>query len=106
MTILVGGSVFSAALLCWRCFAIRGNKSDGVLAGALSAVVSHFLIPTALCVCVALNHPEPAQILKLVEAGFLFSLMSVLFFGWITIPVGAFVGWVIAYHQGGNRASP
>ena len=106
MTILVGGCVFSAGLFCWRRFAIRGNKSDGVLAGALSAVVSHFLIPTALLVCVAFDNREPIHVLKLVEASFLFSLMSLLSFGWITIPVGAVVGWVIAYHQGGDRASP
>lgn len=60
MTVVVGGCVFSAGLFCWRWFAIRGRKVVGVLAGALSAVVSHFLIPTALCVrCVEPPRTRP-----------------------------------------------
>lgn len=57
----------------------------------------------AFCTIVALNNKDRGPVADLFVAGLVFSFLSLLFYGWVTIPVGALVGWVIADRQSRGR---
>ncbi len=102
-------AAFLSGTLCW--WAVVARRADArrwraVMAGALAAGLGHWLCWYLLFVHAyvwnAITGAPPAvsgpivNPLMAVAGSGLYALLSLYFFGWITVPVGALIGWGLA----------
>ena len=102
--LLISGCVSAAVLspLLWARLAVDGRRfrvGFGALAGGLAAVLSHFAVPAMGLVVMAILDPPGGAFLAIAAAGARFvvfiGFMTLIFAGWITVPIGAVGGWIV-----------
>lgn len=106
-------SAFVTAMFFWWLIVVRKQQYGtmrGALAGAVSGAVAHYvcwyliLVGAAICHLVtggctgSLGEAPMNPIFALAGAG-VYSGLSLLFFGWITVPAGALIGGILARAQ-------
>ncbi len=117
--VLVGASGFLTALVMWwaivgraRTAPIRRGLISGIASGVLIHPVCSCLVTAGNCLTVLLGvsstDPLAEPLLTLgheFSAVFNFSILSLLFFGWLTVVAGALTGGLLASWQDGGSAS-
>ena len=103
------GAFGTTAFFWWLIVARRAgyNAWSGAMAGGLSGIVSHYacwylyLLGANICYgltggCVSSLGEPPIDLLNGLWGTLIFSLVSLMFVGWITVPLGIAVGawWV------------
>jgi hypothetical protein len=99
------GACGTTAFFWWLIVARRANYSarSGALAGGLSGVVAHYtcwylyLVGVNICYgltggCVSSLNEPPLDLLNGLWGTLVFSLVSLMFLGWLTVPLGMAVG--------------
>jgi hypothetical protein len=96
-------SAFFCGIVCWGIFIVRGQKTGfwrGAWVGALVALLSH---PVAwygsILYFYLTGEPRTLNPLEGILASLFYALVSLIFVGWLTLPVGAVVGSLLAYAQ-------
>ena len=89
-------------------FAVTNAVKWGATAGAVAGVVSHYLTWTLaflganLCFwltggCTGSLGDPPANLLVALTGAAAQTFLSLLIFGWLTVPIGAVLGWAFGY---------
>ena len=108
-----GLAAFGTTAFFWWLIVVRRNQykaKDGALAGGLSGLVSHYacwylyLMGANLCYwltggCVSSLGEPPIDLLNGLWGTFIFSLVSLMFLGWATVPLGMLVGAIWAWRR-------
>jgi hypothetical protein len=111
-------AAFATAALFWWWLLDRPaihSRTRGAIAGALAGAVAHYacwlllLLGASAChavtgACADSFGDGPIGPLDALWAAALYSLFSLLFYGWLTVPAGALVGALVA-HSRGNIAT-
>ena len=96
-------TAFFCGMVCWGIFMARGQKVSfwrGVWVGALVGLLSHPLAWYGSILYFYLaGEPHTLNPLEGLWASVVYSLLSLLFVGWLTVPVGAIVGSLLATAQ-------
>ncbi len=96
-------AAFGCGMVCWGIFMARGQKLTfwrGVWVGALVGLLAHPLAWYGSVLYFYLSgEPNTLNPVEGVWASLLYALFSLIFIGWLTVPVGAVVGGFLAYAQ-------
>jgi hypothetical protein len=99
-------SAFLIAAILWTLFITISEKTTvwrGVLIGVLTGILSHpfawFIASVFLYLTNAASSLGERTLnpLEAIFGSLLFSVFSLLFLGWLTIPIGALIGGILAY---------
>ena len=111
--LFAGSGAFIASFALWYFLIEKLNKratTAGVLVGALSGVVSHYVCWYLFILegnieyhilgswTNSLGDPPMSPVYGVVGAMW-FTLFSLLFYGWVTVPIGAFIGGLFSHQQ-------
>jgi uncharacterized membrane protein len=106
-------SAFATAVFFWKIFFKEDTVLEngkiillGVLTGSLSHFVAYIFLSFGLNICYwttgACTGPAgeaPAGILTLLSGGIILSFFSLLFYGWITVPISISIGFLIKHFE-------
>jgi hypothetical protein len=108
LVVASGLAAFSVSLILWRLLCatsppVSGRR--GALAGALTGLLAH---PVAWYLALVWNYllghasslgDKPADPLQSIGGSFVMAFWSLLIAGWLTVPAGAIVGFLLARRQ-------
>ncbi len=111
-------AAFATAALSWWWLLDRPaihTKTRGAIAGALAGAVAHYacwlllILGASAChavtgACADSLGDGPMGPLDALWAAALYSLFSLLFLGWLTVPAGALAGALVAHSRGTDAA--
>jgi len=114
LPLAAGLGAFGTTAFFWRLIVVRCNNYTaraGMLTGGLSGIASHwvcwylYLVGVNICYgltggCVSSLNEPPLDPLNGLWGTVLFSLVSLMFLGWITVPLGMAVGAWWAWKKG------
>ena len=113
LPLAAGLSAFGTTAFFWGLIVARRNRYSakaGALAGALSGIVSHYtcwylyLIGANICYwltegCTSSLGEPPLDLLNGLWGTLVFSLISLMFLGWLTVPLGMAIGALWAWKK-------
>ena len=113
LPVAAGLGAFGTTAFFWWLIVVRRNNYSaraGMLAGGLSGIVSHYtcwylyLVGSNVCYlttggCVSSLGEPPLDLLNGLWGTLVFSLVSLMFLGWLTMPLGMAVGAFWAWRK-------